>query len=432
VPVPFCVRRHLKKGGGNDESCGHGAYSLSDSLQTQDDAKAQLHVTAPGALTFRELLAVATLAVASQSFTNVYPDFIGALAGADRATPTQLGWLVTEEYTFLALAAMLAGRLLKLTHLRRLAVIAALLEIIAVVGTTQVSGVQLLPVRAMFATACGVHMWLLYEYVARAANPGRLVGICTIVVVTVSMVLSWIVSNEIAPRFGANGVILFFGLPSVAAILGASMLPRGMADPVSATGKPIAPSTSWSDKISPSAFWILLSATCWSAWISVLWVFSEAFSRTIGISETASRVFVLTSLAGSLAGAGLGAVVVDKLPAASVLSIGLLLCMAQVVAFLTGVGSVAFIAWFSLFGFLGYFLVPFFVKELAAAGRHSVIYFPAAQYGGGALGPLIASFVVAPGQYRAGILVDLGAIVLAIATFWFGLFLQRSRVANAT
>jgi hypothetical protein len=427
----FWVGVSLKKNR-HDEIGGHGAKQLSKSFETQHDARAQPPVSPSGVLTFRELFAVATLAISSQAFTNVYPDFIGALASAGRATPTQLGWLVTDEYTFLALAAMLAGRVLKLRHLRRLAVFAALLEIAAVVGTTQVSGVHLLPVRAVFATACGVHMWLLYEYVARAANPGRLVGICTTVVVTVSMAFSWIASNQVAPRFGANGVILFFGLPSVAAILGASLLPRGIADPVSTTAKQAVSSTSWSDKISPSAFWILLSATCWSAWISVLWVFSEAFSKTIGISETASRVFVLTSLAGSLAGAGLGATVVDKLPAARVLSIGLLLGMAQVVAFLTGVGSVAFVAWFSLFGFLGYFLVPFFVKELAAAGRHSVIYFPAAQYGGAALGPLIASFVVAPGQYRAGILVDLGAIVFAIATFWIGLFLQRSRALDTT
>jgi len=415
---------------GNDERCGPGASQLSDSLRIQDEAKANLNVKASGALTLRELFGVATLAVASQAFTNVYPDFVGALASAARATPTQLGWVVTDEYTFLALAAVWAGRVLKLTQLRRLAIVAALIEIATVVGTTQASGLELLPVRAVFATACGVHMWLLYEYVARASNPGRLIGTCTTIVVTVSMALSWIVSNQIAPRFGVNGVILFLGLPSVAAIFGASFLPRGIADPVSIATKTAAPSTKWSDKISPSAFWILLSATGWSAWISVLWVFSEAFSKTIGISETASRVFVLTSLAGSLAGAASGAAVVDKLPAARVLSIGLLLCFAQVVAFLSGVGSVAFIAWFSLFGFLGYFLVPFFVKELAAAGRHSVIYFPAAQYGGAALGPFIASFVVAPGQYRAGILVDLGAIAFAIASFWLGLFMQRWRAAK--
>ena len=41
-------------------------------------------------MTFRELFAVATLAISSQAFTNVYPDFVGALASAGRATPTQL------------------------------------------------------------------------------------------------------------------------------------------------------------------------------------------------------------------------------------------------------------------------------------------------------------------------------------------------------
>jgi hypothetical protein len=134
-------------------------------------------------------------------------------------------------------------------------------------------------------------------------------------------------------------------------------------------------------------------------------------------------VFVVTALTSSLGGAAVGTVVAERLPFGRIMSGGLLICLTQVIAILSGVGSVGYVIWFSVFGFLGYFLVPFFVKALVAADANgqSVVFFPAAQYAGGSLGPLMASFVVSPGQYRGGVLVDLGCIAMAIGTFWIGL-----------
>jgi hypothetical protein len=132
-----------------------------------------------------------------------------------------------------------------------------------------------------------------------------------------------------------------------------------------------------------------------------------------------------------LAGAALGAALSERLPFGRLLTVGLLVCLAQVLALLAGDGSIAYVMWFSAFGFLGYFLVPFFVKALAAAdpdGR-SVVLFPAAQYSGAGLGPLFASFVGAPGQYHGGLLVTLGFIAVSVACLWIGLINRQGRRA---
>jgi hypothetical protein len=370
------------------------------------------------------------MAVASQLFTNVYPVFIGALATSGRATPAQLGRLVAVEYFCMALTAWMAGKLIPLPRLRGLALIASWVQLAAVVATTYVSGDQLLPVRAIFASACGIQVCIQYEFIARSQKPGQLVGLCTTIVVITAVLMSWLGSSYVLPTFGITGLILFFGLPSLPAIPGALMLPRMVAG--SAThAQTTVPSTA---TVSSGSLVLLASVFFWSAWISTLWVYSEPLAETIGISETASRVFVVTALISSLGGAALATVVAERLPFGRILSGGLLLCLTQVIAILAGVGSVGYVIWFSVFGFLGYFLIPFFVKALVAADvveRQSVVFFPAAQYAGAALGPLAASFAVSPGQFRGGVLVDLGCIAMAIGTLWIGLFHIR-RISRKT
>jgi hypothetical protein len=326
---------------------------------------------------------------------------------------------VAIEYFCMALTAWFAGKVIPLPRLRGLVFVATWIQIAAVVATTYVSGDQLLPVRAIFACACGIQVCIQFEFIARSQKPGQLVGLCTTIVVIAAVLMSWLGSSYVLPTFGINGLILFFGLPSLPAILGAFLLPRTVIGSVTheqTTAQSTVP-------VSAGSLALLASVFFWSAWISTLWVYSEPLAKSIGISETASRVFVVTALTSSLGGAAVGTVVAERLSFGRIMSGGLLICLTQVIAILAGVGSVGYVIWFSVFGFLGYFLVPFFVKALVAADANgqSVVFFPAAQYAGGSLGPLMASFVVSPGQYRGGVLVDLGCIAMAIGTFWIGL-----------
>jgi len=410
-------RQHILRGRGFDES---GANAVSESLfPVSQRTSADVVPAYAGYLT---TLAMGTLAVASQLFTNVYPVFMGAIATAGRASPAQLGRLATVEYLALALGAMFSGKLLAASRLRTVAIVAGLIQLAAVVATTFASSDWLLPVRAFYAYACGIHLWIMYEFVARSRNPGRFVGICTAVVVIVAVMASWLASNYIAPAFGVNGVILFFGLPGLIAILGSFWLPSTFSEAPSASSTAAAVQSNY--KVSSASLWLLLSVFAWSGWISILWVYVEPVARALGISTTVSQASVLTSLTCSLVGAAAGAALAARLSAGGMLTIGLGAGIAQGVSLLSGIGASGYLVGFGTFGFFGYFLVPFYVKALAAADvkQHSVVFFPGAQYAGASIAPLVVSFVVAPEKYRGGIIIALASIAIAIACAWIGLF----------
>jgi hypothetical protein len=405
---------------GFDES---SANAVSDSLSPVTQ---RTSADVPSAYTgYLTALAVGTLAVASQLFTNVYPVFMGAIATAGRASPAQLGRLATVEYLALALGAMFSGRLLAGARLRTVAIVAGLIQFAAVIATTLASGDWLLPVRAFYAYACGIHLWIMYEFVARSRNPGRLVGSCTAAVVMVAVIASWLASSYIAPAFGVNGVILFFGLPGLMAIVGSFLLPSTLneAPGVSSTAAP----TESNFKVPAASLWLLLSVFAWSGWISILWVYVEPVARALGISPSVSQASVLMSLTCSLVGAAAGAATAARLSAGGMLTIGLGVGIAQGVSLLSGIGANGYLFGFGTFGFFGYFLVPFYVKALAAADvkKHSVVFFPGAQYAGGSIAPLVVSFVVAPEKYRGGIIIALASIAIAILCAWIGLFSSR-------
>jgi hypothetical protein len=373
-------------------------------------------------------LAIAALAVASQLFTNVYPVSLGALEAGGRATPAQLGQLASVEYLFMAVTALFVARVFPLDRLRQVVIVVSVAQFTAILASTMLTGNLFLAVRAVFASACGVQIWLQYELIGRSAKPGRLVGACIVTVVVSALLMSSLAARFVLPGFGINGMILFFGLPSLVAVLAAWWLPRA----IDAAASKAQSSAAHRTKLSSGSYWILLSGLAWSAWISILWVFSEPLSRSFGVSDSASHAFVYVSLISSLAGAALGALLSERISFNWALSLGLTTCLALVVSFLAGVNSVAYIIWSSVFGFLGYFLVPFFVKALVAADRsgHSVGLFPAMQYGGACLGPLAASFLVAPGQYRGGLFATLASILLAMGAYWIGFCGQRRRATS--
>jgi hypothetical protein len=405
------------------------ANAVSDSLSpvTQQTA-ADVPSAHSGYLT---ALAVGTLAVASQLFTNVYPVFMGAIAAAGRASPAQLGRLATVEYLALTLGAMFSGKLLAGARLRTVAIVAGVVQLAAVGASTLAAGDWLLPVRAFYAYACGIHLWIMYEFVARSRNPGRLVGVCTAVVVSVAVVASWLASNFVAPAWGVNGVILFFGLPGVIAILGSFSLPNTLSEAPNAS-EAAAPAQA-SFKIPLASVWLLLSVFAWSGWISILWVYVEPVARALEIPPGVSQASVLTALSCSLIGAVAGAATAARLSAGGMLTIGLGVGIVQGVSLLSGIGPSAYLIGFGTFGFFGYFLVPFFVKALAAADvkKQAVVFFPGAQYAGGSIAPLIVSFVVSPEKYRGGIFVALASIVIAILCAWIGLLNSRTVAGSA-
>jgi hypothetical protein len=306
------------------------------------------------------ILGVSIVAVAGQIITNVYPVLIGALSSSGRATPAQLGRLAMVEYLSMALTSLFAEKVLRRIRPRVLVISAGVVQVLAAIATMYCSGDMLLPARAVFAGACGVYLWVQYQFVALSPKPGRLVGICTSVVSGVAILMSWIGSVYVGPKYGVSGLLLFFAIPSVLAIL----LALNMPNEYIAAAAPQAHRNTGSGPISWGSRRVLASGLIFSAWISILWVYSEPMSKTIGISEAASQAFIVATLAGGLIGAGLGAIFSEKVPFGRTLTFALLVCVAHVVALLSGVGSTAFVIWFGIFGIANYLPIPFYVKAM--------------------------------------------------------------------
>jgi hypothetical protein len=123
------------------------------------------------------------------------------------------------------------------------------------------------------------------------------------------------------------------------------------------------------------------------------------------------------------------AILVERTGYRVTISAGLVLSFVQVAAILRGVGSVGFMAWTAVFGFLGWFLWPFFVAALGEMDptRRSIVYLPAAQNLAGSLGPLLVSQLISDTDLSAGLKIDLAAIGIAPLLFWAAIATQRRR-----
>lgn len=348
----------------------------------------------------------------------IYPVFVTSMIGSGHANTSQVGILATAEFLSYGLAAMFAGRLLAERHLRLTAGICLALQLLMGFATTRLGFMALLPCRALFGAAEGVLVWIVYAYAARMAHPGRLVAIYTTSLMLVGVVWSWLAPSLVLPAFGHAGVVLFLVAPSLVALV---LLPCGPNE--------LAPLTQSSDqaaerpkgRIPVTALLVLLSIGFWTAYTGIFWVYSEPLAARL--TGPAVQYWLVVSLAMQIIGAALAAILAQRLPYRLTVSTGLIILIAQVSSILLGVGGLGFLVWSAVYGFFGYFLVPFFVAALIQMdpSRRSVVYFPAAQFLAASLGPLLVSQFVSDSDLSSGLIIDLAAIGIAPVLFWIAL-----------
>jgi MFS family permease len=166
---------------------------------------------------------------------------------------------------------------------------------------------------------------------------------------------------------------------------------------------------------------ILLSVGMWSVFMTIFWVYSEPLAAQH--PGNAIQHWLTVSLTCQILGSAMAAPLAERLSYRLVLTLGLLVSIVQVLSIMSGVSGGGFLGWTAVFGFLGWFLWPFFVAALADLdeSRRSIVYLPAAQNLAGSLGPLIVSQVVSETDLSAGLLVDLIAIGIAPCILWAAL-----------
>jgi MFS family permease len=379
-------------------------------------------VSPPGRHRLIRTAFVGLLYIAGNISSASYPIFVTSMIGGGQATTSQVGVLATAEFLPFGLAILCSGRFLPERHLRLIAGVCLVIQLICAYASSKLSFGLLVPCRALFAVAGGILVWLAYAYVARAKHPGRLVAIYTTILLTVSMVFSRVAPGLILPTFGHGGVIMFLAVSSA---LGLGLLAYGPSELEALPESLDEHGVTVRGWVPAGSLLVLLSVAAWAVFMSIFWVYSAPIAQ-LHMGELIKN-WLTISIVAQIIGSALAAVLAERLPHRATVTCGLILSILQIGSILVGVSSIGFLACSAAFGFFAYFLATFFVASLIETdpSRRSVVYFPAAQFIAGGLGPLLASQFVTGADLKAGLMIDLAAIAIAPVLFWGGILIHR-------
>jgi len=353
----------------------------------------------------------------------IYPVFVTAMLDSHRASTENIGVIATAEFLVLGAAILFAGRLLPENRLRLTTGVCLISNLILAYASTKLAFGPLVVCRALYGLSCGVLLWIAYTYISRTSHPSRLIGIYITILMTVGVIASWIVPLLVQPILGPTGVIIFLSSAALVALLALPFAPRALPEVIEAEtvsdgrGLPVA------------SLFVLISIAFWAAFMSIFWVYAEPLAGQF--TDPVIHYWLTGSLVCQILGAGLAAALAERISYRVALSVGLLLSAVQVASILIGTSAIGFLGWTALYGFLGYFLVPFFITGLVVTdpSRRSVVYFPVAQCLAGSLGPLVVSMFVSEHNLDSGLMIDLIAIAAAPILLWAGILIARKNGA---
>jgi MFS family permease len=370
---------------------------------------------------------VGLLYIAGNLSNAIYPVFVSGALASGKVTASNVGVLATAEFLPFGLAIMFAGAFLRERRLRLIAGTCLLTQVLLGYLSSHLPFAALIPCRAAFGVASGVLLWIAYAYIARSLHAGRLVAIYTTILMSLGIALSWLEPNFVMPQFGYTGVLLMLIVPSVLAIL---LLPCGPDSLAPLPKDPMEEEGTVRPRIPPAALMLLASTGFWSAYMYIYWVYADPISMRFG--EGIAQYWLTVSLACQVIGAGSASLLAERIPNRSTITLGLIAQIGLVAAILLGVGQVSFVIWNGIAGFFGYFLVSFFINALIQTDptRRSIVYFPAAQNLAGSMGPIVVAQVVSETDLTMGLIIDLCAILMALAMFWLAMTAQ-SRTRSA-
>jgi MFS family permease len=369
---------------------------------------------------------IGLLFIAGSLCGGIYPVFVSSMMAAARVSVSQIGLLAGAEFIPFGLTIMFAGRFLPERRLRLIFGLSLVVHVLSTYMSMTVPFSALVVCRALSGGASGIMLWGAYAFIARSAHASRLVAIYSTVLMLLGVLWSWLIPNFVQPAFGPLGAILMLAVPSMLALLLLPFSPDVLA------ALPVETNEKGEDRSGiPLAAWLILcSWGIWMAYMGILWVYYEPLAerQMDGIVKN----WLTISLICQVAGTASSAVLAERLPFRTVLSVGLIIYIAQMVALLHGVGSLSFVIWAGVYGFFGYFLIPYFLSALTASdpSRRSIVYFPAAQYVASSAAPLVVSAVVSDTDLHAGLIVSLVTIAIALPLFWAALAVfDRRKVA---
>ncbi len=293
--------------------------------------------------------------------------------------------------------------LLKARRLRLIAAIAVLALAGLDFGSVLASGTSVILIRALAGIPEGVLLWITIGMIARSELPERLAGAfwTTIVALQLAMALAFV---WIIPHFGSDGGFAALGVATLIGLLAAVYTPDFYGD---------LPTGASESGVPPPRGWIALIATLiFTAASGAVLVNLQPMAHEAGLGADIARTSLWVSLAGQVVGGFLATFLGGRVHWFTVFCVSTVLFITGWFVMTVHPPAWLFIASNGLTGLvivlIGPFLVPMTIE--ADPTRRTAMQSGATQLLAGALGPLLASFIVSDADVFGAIW--LGAVLL--------------------
>ena len=308
----------------------------------------------------------------------------------------------------IGVSAGLCGVLLRPSRIRLVAGLSALGLALFDLGSMPVSGEGVMIVRTLAGIPEGALLWITVGMIARSRTPERIAGFFWTSIVAGQLLLAMLFVTLI-PHFGPEGGFAALAVTAFSGVGAAVYTPRAYAPLVAdqtASGAP------------PPRGWIALLATLiYMAASGAVMVYLQPMAHEAGLSADIARTALWISLAAQVAGGLSATLLAGRIHYFTVFAASSVVFIASWYLFTVHPPAWLFLAANAMAGFVLVLMGPFLVPMLIEAdpSRRTAMQSGAVQLLAGALGPLLASFVVGARDVFGVIVLGAGLIIGGLA-----------------
>ncbi len=369
---------------------------------------------------------IATVAIGAGigCLNALQPILLGSMLDAGRISVTQIGQSATAELAGMALATTAAAFRLAPVELRRRALMALALMLVANLATPALYGVAVLGARFANGLGTGLLFWMLVGLIGRSASPARLFAIYVTVQATGALLLSMLLSSVVVPRFGPWGGYAALGLIDLALL--------ALAAPRIPSSYPV--SDSQVGGLPPTAGLFGLAAVgCLVGGMMALWVYALPLFRALGHSDGVAHSAISVSIACQIAGGLASSLLSERMRPLVACIVGPLLCILGILAVLGIRGDLALYAAMAVYGFCWMGVPPFQMPLLIRLdpSLRTVLLIGSAQMLGLALSPVLASAVIRGQGVIAAAWVAIAFLLVSVASLLIAVFTARATALSS-
>jgi len=349
--------------------------------------------------------AAISIAVIALLLLGVQALLLGAFADQHRLGTVEIGISAMLEALMLGGGTALSAALVQPRRLHLIAIAAALALSGADFATSLASGIAVPAIRAVAGIPEGVMLWVGIALIARAPTPERWAGVFITAITLAQFGVASLMAAWIVPAYGGAGGFVFMALACLIAVPIALLLPNRYAP------------LPHGDRSFP------LPRRGWVALVAILLLVASASAVSIYLVPIAHRAGLALGVAATANASSLGAQVAGGLVAVAlagraqyfpVLVLGAIVTIAVYGIYAFHDPAWLFIGATTLLGFVGVLANAFFVRMTIDAdpSRRTALQQGAAQFFGGALGPLLAALVVGEANVHGALALG-GTMVIA-------------------